>query len=90
MVYLNQKTEVKLEAERRLSLTSGQVFVEVSPRSADKSDAARFIVRTPQREVTALGTRFEVSALAQGTGVSVTQGASASAGWTRSCGRGSN
>jgi len=74
VVYLNQKTEVKLEAERRLTLSAGEVYVEVAPRPVEDGDTARFVVRTPKREVTALGTRFEVSAFELGTGVTVTQG----------------
>jgi tetratricopeptide (TPR) repeat protein len=70
IVYLNQKTEVKLDAERRLTLAAGEVFVEVAPRPASE----RFVVKTPQREVVALGTKFDVSAVAAGTGVTVTQG----------------
>ncbi len=73
-VYLNQKTAVKLEAERRLTLSAGEVYVEVAPRPAEEGEAARFVVHTPKREVTALGTRFEVSAFELGTGVTVTQG----------------
>jgi hypothetical protein len=74
VLYLNQKTEIKLDAERRITLSSGEVFVEVAPRSADEGDPARFVVRTPEREVVALGTRFEVTASDKGTGVRVTQG----------------
>ncbi len=74
VLYLNQKTEVKLDAERRVTLSSGNVFVEVAPRSPDGGEPANFIVRTPEREVTALGTRFEVTASDTGTGVLVTQG----------------
>ena len=67
---LNEDTSVRLDADRRLQLQRGEVFVEVAPRST----AARFVVRTPQRAVTALGTRFAVRAGADGTGVLVTQG----------------
>jgi ferric-dicitrate binding protein FerR (iron transport regulator) len=74
VLYVNQKTEVTLDADRHLTLAAGEVFVEVAPRPAEEGDAARFVVKTPQREVTALGTKFDVAALVAGTGVTVTQG----------------
>jgi hypothetical protein len=67
-LYLNSKTTVKLEDERLVSLAAGEVFVEVAPREE------RFVVKTPKREVTALGTKFAVRAAAAGTEVAVTQG----------------
>jgi ferric-dicitrate binding protein FerR (iron transport regulator) len=74
VLYLNQKTELTLDAERHVTLTAGEVFVEVSPRPAGDGAAARFVVKTPRRDVTALGTKFDVAAFAAGTGVTVTQG----------------
>jgi ferric-dicitrate binding protein FerR (iron transport regulator) len=69
VLYLNQKTEVKLDADRHVTLSAGEVFVEVAPRPNEN-----FVVKTPQREITALGTKFDVAALGTGTGVTVTQG----------------
>jgi ferric-dicitrate binding protein FerR (iron transport regulator) len=69
VLYLNQKTKVKLDSDRHVTLSAGEVFVEVAPRPDQP-----FIVKTPRREVTALGTKFDVSAAAAGTGVTVTQG----------------
>ncbi len=74
VLYLNQKTEVKLEAERRLTLSAGEVFLEVAPRPAEGGEACRFVIKTPRREVVALGTKFDVAAHGVGTGVTVTQG----------------
>jgi len=74
ILYLNQKTEVKLDADRRVTLSAGEVFVEVAPRPAEQGDSAQFVVKTPKREVVALGTKFDVAALDGGTGVTVTQG----------------
>lgn len=71
ILYINQKTEVKLDANRRLTLRSGEVFVEVAPR---QKTGERFLVITPKGAATALGTKFAVQANAQGTGVIVTQG----------------
>jgi ferric-dicitrate binding protein FerR (iron transport regulator)/tetratricopeptide (TPR) repeat protein len=71
ILYVNQNTSVLLEADRTLRLTSGELFVEVSPRGA----AEPFVVRAPQREVKALGTKFAVNADGAGrVGVLVTQG----------------
>src|SRR5438445_3288963 len=70
IVYVNQNSAVTLEADRRVKVTGGEVFVEVLPQL----EAKPFVVQTPQREITALGTKFDVRADAEGTGVLVTQG----------------
>ena len=70
VLYLNQKTTVKLEAQRRLKLVAGEVYVEVAPANPSE----RFVVQTAQRELTALGTRFVVRTAPAGTDVAVTQG----------------
>jgi hypothetical protein len=77
VVYLNQNTNVRLDADRRLNVESGEVFVEVAPAPGDsRPPLARstFVVRTAQREVTALGTKFAVKVEPAGTSVVVTQG----------------
>jgi ferric-dicitrate binding protein FerR (iron transport regulator) len=74
ILYLNQKTEVKLDADRHVTLSTGEVFVEVAPRSTEQGESVRFLVKTPQREVVALGTKFDVAAIDAGTGITVTQG----------------
>ncbi len=68
---LNENTTARVEAGRRLALESGEVFVEVAPRP---EGGERFVVRTPRREVTALGTKFSVRADDRATDVLVTQG----------------
>jgi len=83
ILYLNQNSEATLTASRRLLLSKGEMYLEVSPRPpSDKSDAglsfrahSTFVVTTPTREVFALGTHFAVKADLAGTGVLVTQGA---------------
>jgi ferric-dicitrate binding protein FerR (iron transport regulator) len=70
VLYLNEKTTAKLDADRHVTLSAGEVFVEVAP----KPDGARFVVKTREREVVAVGTKFDVAAFAAGTGVTVTQG----------------
>jgi hypothetical protein len=73
VLYLNQDTTVRVAAERQVTLTEGEVFVEVTPRERTAGDAT-FVVKTPRRDVAALGTRFAVRAGDAGTGVLVTQG----------------
>jgi tetratricopeptide (TPR) repeat protein len=51
----------------------GEVFVEVAPGPAGKT-ANAFVVQTPQRLLSARGTRFVVRVNGSGTGVVVTQG----------------
>ncbi|HVK14973.1 MAG TPA: VIT domain-containing protein, partial [Gemmataceae bacterium] len=71
VLYLNQNTTVQLAADRHVKLAAGEVFVEAVPA---KGAADRFVVDTPKRSVTALGTKFAVSATDAKTGVHVTQG----------------
>ncbi len=72
VLYVNQNTTVQLEDARRLRLSAGEVFLEVAPRDP-KGPAANFVVQTPQRQVTATGTKFAVNA-SDGSAVLVTQG----------------
>jgi hypothetical protein len=72
VVYVNQNSAMRVSAERRLNLSAGEVFVEVAPR--DPPDRIPFVVQTPRREVSAVGTRFAVRAGAEGAGVVVAQG----------------
>lgn len=71
LLYLNQNTTVELPKDRHVKLVQGEVFVEVVPAGLE---ADRFLVETPKRSVTALGTKFAVTAKEAGTGVFVTQG----------------
>ena len=71
ILYLNQNTNVELTSDRHLKLTAGDLFVEAVPEGIAPG---RFIVDTPARSVTAMGTKFAVSAAKAGTGVIVTQG----------------
>jgi hypothetical protein len=73
VLYLNRDTTLEVVAERKVKLKKGEVFVEVSPRPAD-AEGATFAVQTGDRQVTALGTKFDVRAGKDGTGVVVTQG----------------
>ncbi|HEV3025509.1 MAG TPA: VIT domain-containing protein, partial [Pirellulales bacterium] len=72
VLYLNQNTAVKHVAERRIELTKGEVYLEVAPRDAQAGTT--FQVKTPKRDISALGTRFGVQADGHGAGVIVTQG----------------
>lgn len=71
-VYLNQNTKVELTGDRHIKLRSGNIFIEAVRA---QSEAQRLIVETASKSVTALGTKFAVSADKDGkTGVLVTQG----------------
>jgi ferric-dicitrate binding protein FerR (iron transport regulator) len=72
ILYLNEQSTVALTANRTVTLHRGQLFVEVTP--ANISDLGPFVVETPDRLVTALGTKFAVSTGKKETEVLVTQG----------------
>jgi hypothetical protein len=109
LVYVNQNSALKLQADRQLLLERGEIYVEVAasaangpdpdqpgaePAAADEAAAdtggsrvgtgtgtgadatvrERFVVTTPNRELIALGTRFNVRASERQTAVAVTQG----------------
>jgi ferric-dicitrate binding protein FerR (iron transport regulator) len=79
VLYLNQHTVVNLEKSRHLTLHRGEIFVEVAPRhpaekTSDQPHRDQFVVVTPDRRVTALGTKFDVRTGDEGTRVVVTQG----------------
>lgn len=73
---MNEQSEATIVDKRRVKLVSGEVFVEVVPASMVSPDAPsdRFVVETPHRSVTALGTKFVVKAHGPSTSVVVTQG----------------
>jgi hypothetical protein len=73
ILYLNQNTEVTQVGSRKLELAKGEIYLEVTPLTTDQSPIT-FVVKTPAREVAALGTHFAVRANEAGTGVLVTQG----------------
>ncbi len=67
---INELSRVTVVSDRRVKLLAGEVFVEVMPAT----NAERYVVETPQRTVTALGTKFVVKARERATNVVVTQG----------------
>ena len=76
-LFVNENTSLTVAAERRISLTSGEVYVEVAPRTARSAGSlqqATFVVATPQRQVSALGTKFAVRVDGEETDVVVAQG----------------
>ncbi|OAI46640.1 hypothetical protein AYO44_11025 [Planctomycetaceae bacterium SCGC AG-212-F19] len=73
ILFVNEKTTVKLTADRRLKLDRGDIFIEVAPKPQAGAEGT-FTVETPKRSVSALGTKFAVQADDAGTGVVVTQG----------------
>lgn len=72
ILYLNERSTAALTANRTVALHRGQLFVEVTP--ATISNQGPFVVETPDRSVTALGTKFAVSTDKENTEVLVTQG----------------
>jgi|GEM_PF-1642359 len=70
---LNEATSITVTADRRVKLDRGEVFAEVNPEPTSGS-SRQFVVETPDRSVTALGTKFGVSAKERDGKVVVTQG----------------
>ena len=74
VLFMNENTTAKVEDLRMLKVTSGEVFVEVCPKFDDANKREFFYVNTPNRTVTAIGTKFAVRADTDNTDVLVTQG----------------
>ncbi|MCH8923317.1 MAG: FecR domain-containing protein [Planctomycetes bacterium] len=75
VLYIDDETKLRLDDERRVTLHVGRIFVNVSPREESAAnDAATFIVKTPDRQISALGTRFAVDVDEREDRVLVTQG----------------
>ncbi|MFK7822305.1 MAG: VIT domain-containing protein, partial [Planctomycetaceae bacterium] len=74
VLFMNENTTVKLESLRQLSVTDGEVFVEVCPQFDDQNNRQFFYVNTPNRKLTAIGTKFAVKAAEKDTELLVTQG----------------
>jgi hypothetical protein len=78
VVWLNEQTELRVTGPRRLSLAKGEAYFEVAPQSVAGTKFAeassRFVVATPRRDVTALGTKFVVRVDPNETKVTVAQG----------------
>ena len=64
-LYLDRNTTVRLTSERELGLEKGRIFVEAVPADREAGRGS-FIVKTPQRKLEALGTKFAVDALDPG------------------------
>jgi tetratricopeptide (TPR) repeat protein len=78
-LYLNQNTTVTLSGRRRLSLEDGEVYVEVQSAGSEGAEGEpteqdRFVLATPDRRITALGTKFNARVSSDGTQVFVAQG----------------
>jgi hypothetical protein len=75
VLFVNERSRVVVESARRLRLLAGEVFVEVVPTELLTANTREpFTVTTPDRRVTALGTKFAVSTRDAATGVVVAQG----------------
>ncbi len=73
ILYVNQKSELRVDGPREVTLAAGEAFIEVSPRQAADAGAT-FVVHTAGRTVTALGTKFAVRVADKTTSVVVAQG----------------
>ena len=81
---INEHSKVTIVGPRRIKLLAGELFVEVIPAALSAgggpgggestANRERFVVETPKRQVTALGTKFVVKADGDATKVIVTQG----------------
>src|SRR5262249_24722086 len=69
VLYVNEQTAVKLEAEGQLVVTSGEVYLETP---ADNKPA--FTIKTPKREISAGRVSIGVRVNEDGTSVVVTRG----------------
>ncbi len=74
VLFVNSDSQVKIATERRVEVVRGEVFVEVVPEFDEQGIKSPFEVVTPQRTVTALGTKFAVTVDDSETDVMVTQG----------------
>lgn len=72
VLYVNENASLRIDEARRIAVETGEVFVEVSPAEANGGN--KFVVKTPERDVTAVGTKFAINVKADGTDVAVTQG----------------
>ncbi len=70
ILYVNSNSSVLVRSTRSIDVTRGSIFVEV----AQKPDAAKFEVITPNRTVISLGTKFAVNVADSETAVTVIQG----------------
>lgn len=74
VLYINADTTINIASARLIELMQGEVFVEATPISDDEHHNQPFVVRTPDRTITALGTKFAVRHDNQDASVVVTQG----------------
>jgi ferric-dicitrate binding protein FerR (iron transport regulator) len=65
VLYVNEKSSVKLMAKRRLALTSGEIFVETPGKDGQES----LVVQTPKREISGHAARFAARVAEDGTGI---------------------
>ncbi|HEY7308356.1 MAG TPA: VIT domain-containing protein [Gemmataceae bacterium] len=70
VLYVNEKTTVKRDDERRLTLATGEIFVDVAGGREDEA----FVVKTPRRELAIRAGRCAVRAGERGTGIVVASG----------------
>src|SRR5262249_3000183 len=70
ILLVNQSTTATLEAARKLTLSAGEVLLDLVP----SEKASKFVVETTKGTVSGLGTQFSVRATGKGPGVGVHRG----------------
>ena len=82
ILFVNQNTLARIETPRRVGVDYGEVYVEAVPQNLlEGLFRKKFVIKAPDRSVTALGTRFAVKAAPETkTEVLVTQGEVAASG----------
>lgn len=74
VMFMNARSSARVKTARQVEVSQGEVFVEVVPQFDETLQREPFEIVTPDRTVTALGTKFAVNTLGSETDVVVTQG----------------
>jgi Vault protein inter-alpha-trypsin domain/FecR protein len=74
VLYVNADTTLRVVSERNIAMDRGEIYVEVAQQLDENQSLQRFEIETAGRTVTALGTRFRVTADTDEANVLVTQG----------------
>jgi ferric-dicitrate binding protein FerR (iron transport regulator) len=67
VLYVNRNSQVKLDTDRQLTLSAGEVYVEATPTPVGGKGTAPFVSRAAGRQLTAVGTKFAVRVEPTGT-----------------------
>jgi len=73
VLYVNEKSTLRLVRERCVELAGGEVYAEVAPRAAN-TPSPDFLIVTPHGTIQALGTKFRIASSPQRAETSVVEG----------------